>query len=175
MMSAPRQRYPHKFSWAVFIGMLLLAAVFVSQTANELPTHVAVHFDDVGQATSSMAKNRYRLFIVLFAIVLPIALVAIMTAAYSRARELKLPNRDYWLAPQRIARTRSFLVAHGLWFGSLLVALMCFIHWLVLDANRQLPPQLSNQAAFIGLLVLLGCMVVWIGTLMVVFRRPSAG
>jgi hypothetical protein len=162
----------HKFSWAVFICLLLLAAWFENRTVGDLPLKVAVHFDDAGLPTSYMTAGRYRLFIVLFAVVLPIALVATMTSAYSRAKDMKLPNRDYWLAPQRIAHTRSFLVAHGIWFGSLLVAFMCFMHWLVLDANRRVPPQLSNQAVFIGLLVMLGCMIAWIGTLMVAFRRP---
>jgi uncharacterized membrane protein len=171
---APDRASSHKFSWAVFAGLLLFAAVFVNQTVGRLPPHVAVHFDDAGQATSFMEAGRYRVLIMLFAVVLPIALVAVMASAYSRAKDMKLPNRDYWLAPERIARTRSFLVAHGIWFGSLLVGLMCFMHWLVLDANRQQPPLLSNQAVFLGLLVLLGCMIAWIGTLMIAFRRPGA-
>jgi uncharacterized membrane protein len=174
MTDAPPQRYSHKIPWAVFIAALLLAALFVNQTASELPSAVAVHFDASGQATSFMASGRYRLFILLFAIGLPIAIVALMTTAYSRATEFKLPNRDYWLAPQRLARTRSFLVGHGIWFGSLLTGLMSFMHWLILDANRQQPPYLSNQALFVGLLVLLCAMVAWIGTLMVAFRRPNS-
>jgi uncharacterized membrane protein len=174
MTDAPPQRYSHKIPWAVFVGALLLAAVFVNQTASELPSNVAVHFDASGEATSFMATGRYRMFILLFAIGLPIAIVAVMTTAYSRATEFKLPNRDFWLAPQRLERTRSFLVGHGIWFGSLFTGLMSFMHWLVLNANRRQPPYLSNQAAFIGLLVILCCMVVWIGILMVAFRRPNS-
>jgi uncharacterized membrane protein len=173
--AAPLEADSHKFSWAVFLGMLLLAALFINRTVGELPPHVAVHFDAGGQAISFMAASRYRVFILLFAVVLPIGLVAVMTSAYSRATNMKLPNRDYWLAPQRVARTRSFLIAHGIWFGSLLIGLMCFMHWLVLDANRQAPPQLSNQTVFIGLFIMLGCMIVWIGTLMAAFRRPHLG
>jgi len=111
--NAPDRASSHKFSWAVFAGMLLFAALFVNQTVGALPGLVAVHFDESGQATSFMEASRYRIFILLFTIVLPIVLVAVMASAYSRAKEMKLPNRDYWLAPQRIARTRSFLVAHG--------------------------------------------------------------
>jgi uncharacterized membrane protein len=163
----------HKFSWGVFLAMLLIAALFVSRTANELPTLVAVHFDETGRPTSFMASQQYTVFALLFAIAMPLALVAIMTASYSRASQFKLPNRDYWLAPQRIARTRSFLVAHGIWFGSLLVGLMCFMHWLVLDANRHQPPFLSNQLLFVGLVVLLVCMLAWLGTLLAFFRLPA--
>jgi uncharacterized membrane protein len=172
IMDSSSDTHSHTFSWIVFVVMLLLAALFVNQTYGMLPAQVAVHFDDAGYPTSFIAAARYRIFVLLFTLALPIALVSLMTSAYSRAKDLKLPNRDYWLAPQHIARTRSFLVGHGIWFGSLLVGLMSFMHWLVLDANRRVPPQLSNQSMFIGLLVLLGCMIAWIGTLMVTFRRP---
>jgi uncharacterized membrane protein len=173
-MNEVARPHSHKFSWAVFLILLLAAALFINQTVGELPGRVAVHFDENGVASAFMAGVQYRRFILLFAIGMPIVLVAFMSSAYSRARDMKLPNRDHWLAPQRIARTRSFLVAHGIWFGSLVIALMSFIHWLILDANRHQPPMLSNQAMFLGLLVLLACMVAWIGTLMVAFRRPSA-
>ena len=162
----------HTVSWTVFGILLLLAALFINQTVGGLPVSVAVHFDEAGFGTSFMDSSRYRVTILLFSVILPILLVALMTRAYAKATVFKLPNGDYWLAPQRIARTRSFLVAHGIWFGSLLVVLMSFVHWLVLEANRRQPPQLSNEWLFLGLLVLLGCMIVWIGTLMVAFRRP---
>jgi uncharacterized membrane protein len=162
----------HRVAWAVFIALLLFTAVFVLRTTTELPARVAVHFDETGQATSFMVRSQYRALILVFATALPLALVAIMSSAYSRATQFKLPNRDYWLAPQRIAQTRAFLIGHGIWFGSLLTGLMCFMHWLVLDANRHVPPFLSNQTVFVGLLVILGCMLAWIGTLMAAFRRP---
>jgi len=162
-----------KVSWTVFLVAELLAAVFVNQTWTRLPEHIAVHFDADGQAASFMGSGQYRVLILLFAVALPCLLVALMARAYSRAKELKLPNRDYWMAPQRIARTRAFLTAHGIWFGTLLVGLMCFMHWLILDANRRQPPQLPNDEVFLGLLIMLGCMIVWIGTLMFAFRRPK--
>jgi uncharacterized membrane protein len=162
----------HGLTWVAFIAALLLAAGFILATANQLPSHVAVHFDAGGAATSFMSSSQYRLFILVFAIALPIVLVATLRSVYSRAKNFNLPNREYWLAPQRIDRTRSFLVAHGVWFGTLFTGLMGFMHWLVLDANRRIPPTLSNQAFFIGLLAFLGCMVAWLGTLLVTFRRP---
>jgi uncharacterized membrane protein len=171
--SSEPQHHSHPVSWAVFLLLLLLAVLFVNQTLAELPANVAVHFDASGQADSFMAHGRYRLFAVFFAVGLPMLLVAVMSAAYSRATALKLPNSDYWLAPPRLARTRAFLVAHGVWFGSIWVALSCFVHWLVLDANRRQPPHLSNERLFAGLFVLLLCMIAWIGTLMFAFRRPG--
>jgi uncharacterized membrane protein len=163
----------HQLSWLVFIAVLLAAAFFINLTAVGLPPRIAVHFDAAGEPTSYMMAGRYRLIVLLLAVALPLLLVAALSRAYSRAKTFNLPNRDYWLAPPRIARTRSFLVAHAIWFGTLLSSFMCFAHWLTLVANRQSPPYLSNQALFLGLLTFLCCLIAWIGTLLVAFRRPA--
>jgi hypothetical protein len=84
-----------------------------------------------------------------------------------------MPNREYWLAPERLDRTRAFLVAHGVWFGSLLVTLGCFVHWLELGANRQQPPHLSNQSFAAVLIAFLVATAAWIAALMFAFRRPA--
>jgi len=162
----------HALSWAAFAAMLLFAAGFVIVTSSGLPARVAVHFDAAGQATSYMTVGRYRMAVLAFAVAFPGLLVAGLKSAYSRAKTFNLPNRDYWLAPQRIADTRSFLVAHGVWFGTLLAGLMCFMHRLLLEANRQIPPTLSNQAFFVGLLAFTVCMAVWLGAMLLRFRRP---
>jgi uncharacterized membrane protein len=174
-MSGTAPRHPaYRLSWLVFIATLLAAAFFISGTAGRRPSRIAVHFDAAGAPTSFMTAGQYRIFMLLLAVVLPLLLVAGLTRAYSRAKSFNLPNRDYWLAPPRIAHTRSFLVAHGIWFGTLLAAFMSFGHWVILDANRRIPPFLSNQALFLGLLVFLCCLTAWLGTLMAAFRRPAS-
>jgi hypothetical protein len=35
---------------------------------------------------------------------------------------MKLPNREYWLAPQRLDRTRAFLIATAAWISALMFA-----------------------------------------------------
>jgi len=157
----------------VFSVMLLFGGVFVNQTAAELPRRVAVHFDALGDPQSFMTAGHYRLFILAFTVVLPLAIVAVMTSAYARVNDIKVPYRDYWLAPPRIERTRLFLVAHGIWFGTLLIALMCFLHLLVFEANKHVPVRLSNTALLPGILVFMLLTMAWISTLLVYFRRPA--
>ena len=173
-MAAPAARRPHLVTWSVFIALLLLAILFVTGTASELPPMVASHFDASGQPNAFMSRNGYIRFVLCFAVGFPVAIVIILTMVYSRATDLKLPNRDYWLAPQRLDRTRAFLVAHGVWFGSLLVTLVCYVHWLELRANRLLPPHLSNQTFAALMLAFLISTGVWISALMFAFRRPAS-
>jgi uncharacterized membrane protein len=172
-MPAPAARRPHRITWSVFIALLLLAILFVTGTASELPPMMASHFDASGQPNAFMSRSGYIRFVLCFAVGFPVAIVTILTMVYSRATDLKLPNRDYWLAPQRLDRTRAFLVAHGVWFGSLLVTLACCVHWLELRANRLLPPHLSNQIFAALMLAFLIATAVWISALMFAFRRPA--
>ncbi|MGC1519932.1 MAG: DUF1648 domain-containing protein [Steroidobacteraceae bacterium] len=172
MNSSPPGRYPHRVTWTVFIALLALAIFFVAGTVSTLPPMVASHFDAAGQANAFMSRSGYTRFVLGLALGAPLAVVAVLTAVYSRATDLKLPNREYWLAPQRIDRTRAFLVAHGVWFGSLLVILACLVHWLELVANRQQPPHLSNSMFAAVMIAFLLATAAWIAALMVAFRRP---
>jgi uncharacterized membrane protein len=168
----PPPRYSHRVTWTVFITLLAFAILFVVSTVSQLPPMVASHFDAAGQANAFMSRSGYTRFVLCLVLGLPLVVVAILTAVYSRASDLKLPNRDYWLAPQRIDRTRAFLVAHGVWFGSLLVVLACFVHWLELTANRAQPPHLSNSMFAAVMIAFLLATAVWIVALTVAFRRP---
>ena len=170
--SAPRS---HRVTWSVFILLLLFAVFFVTGTVSELPPSVASHFDAAGHANAFMSRGGYTRFVLCLVIGLPVLVVAVLTAVYSRAADMKLPNRDYWLAPQRIAGTRAFLVAHGVWFGSLLVLLVCLVHWLELAANREHPPHLPGQLFAAVMIAFLLAMAAWIAALMFAFRRPAGG
>jgi uncharacterized membrane protein len=164
-----------KTSWIAFALMLAIAVIFVTNTAPQLPPMVASHFDLAGYPNAFMTHRGYTRFILGFAVGLPIAIVALLTFVYAGARDFKLPNRDYWLAPERIARTRAILIAHGVWFGSLLVAMVCFVHWLELQAHQRKPPQLPHQLVSVGLLVFFLITAAWIIVLLRAFRLPRAG
>ena len=173
MNLSSRERYPHRVTWSVFILLLLFAILFVTGTASQLPSSVASHFDAGGRPNAFMSHSGDIRFALFLAVGLPVILVAILSTVYSRASQLRLPNPEYWLAPQRLARTRAFLVAHGVWFGSLMVSLVCFVHWLELSAHRQQPPHLPGQAFAAVLIAFLIATAAWIAALMFAFRRPQ--
>jgi uncharacterized membrane protein len=162
----------NKISWIAFALALLFAIFYFSNTISGLPPMVASHFDGAGFPTAHMTRASYTKFVFAIGVGFPIAMVALLSAVYSRAGDMKLPNRDYWLAPERIAQTRALLVAHAVWFGCLMVAMVCYIHWLVLAAHRSVPPHLSDQLVMGGLLVFMGIAVGWIIGLLRAFRLP---
>jgi len=161
-----------KVAWTIFILLLLFAVFFLTRSAAALPPLVGSHFDAAGFPNAFMTRGGYTRFVLCLGVLLPAALVALLTLVYSRAKNIKLPNRDYWLAPERIAGTRARLVGHGVWFGSLLVSMVCCVHWLVLVAYRRMPPQLSNPLFEAGLLTFFLISAGWILALLIAFRRP---
>jgi uncharacterized membrane protein len=162
----------NKIHWTAFLLALLFSILYISNTVSSLPPMVASHFDGAGFPTAHMTRAIYTKFVFAVGVAFPIAMVALLSAVYSKARDMKLPNRDYWLAPERIAQTRALLVAHGVWFGCLMVAMVCYMHWLVLVAHRSVPPHLSNQLVMGGLLVFMGIAIGWVIGLLRAFRLP---
>jgi uncharacterized membrane protein len=156
--------------WIAFALTLLFAVVFLSATVSSLPPLVASHFDGAGFPTAHMTHDFYIKFVFAMGVVFPVGMVALLTLIYSKASDMKLPNRDYWLAPERIAQTRSLLVSQSVWFGCLMVAMVCYVHWLELAAHRSIPPHLSNRWVGIGLLVFFAITGVWIMKLLRAFR-----
>lgn len=163
----------NRTAWIAFALALLFAILFFAETVSSLPPLVASHFDAAGVPTAHMARGSYTKFLFMLGVGLPIALVALLSLVYSKADDMRLPNAAFWLSPERIAQTRALLVAHTVWFGCLLVAMVCYVHWLELAAHRSDPPHLSNQAVFGGLLIFFIVTVGWSIALLRAFRLPK--
>ena len=162
----------NRIPWIAFFLALLFAIFYFSNTLSSLPPMVASHFDGAGFPTAHMTRAFYSKFVFAMGVGFPIAMVALLSVVYSKASDMKLPNRDYWLAPERIGQTRALLVAHAVWFGCLMVGMVCYMHWLVLAAHRSVPPRLSNQMVIGGLLIFMAIAVGWVIALLRAFRQP---
>ncbi len=157
----------------MFWVLLLAGAAYVGLTSAALPDTLAAHFDGAGRANGFMPRSNYRTFMLAMVIGAPLLAVTGMSRAYRGARRpLKLPNGDYWLAPQRREGSIAFLVAHAQWFGCLLVLFLCRVHWMVVQANTLQPPNLPFGTAMSALALFGGGLMLWFGTLMIRFQRP---
>jgi hypothetical protein len=164
----------NKIPWIVFAGALLFAIFYISSTVLSLPPMVASHFDGAGLPTAHMTRTFYTKFVFGMGVGFPVAMVALLSLVYSKASDMKLPNREHWLAPERIAQTRALLISHAVWFGCLMVAMVCYMHWLILAAHRNVPPHLSNQMVMSGLLVFMAIAIGWVIALLRAFRLPRS-
>lgn len=162
----------HPVSTAAFIIALLLAVGFITTTATGLPPLVAAHFDTAGNPNGFLARGDYVHFMLYIGVAVPMVMVAILTFVNTRKIKLKLPHGDYWMAPSRVAETRALLVGHSVWFGTLFIALICYVHWLVLKAHQQAPPHLPGALALGGIATFVLLASGWALVLLAVFRRP---
>jgi hypothetical protein len=160
----------HGTGWAstVVVGSITGIAL----TADWLPLRVASHFGAGGLANGFMAREVYLAFTIGM-VVLPPALVGLGIALALRyfPQFLNLPNRDYWLAPERRGETEAYLTAHTAWLAALIALFALGVHLLVINANRSLPPQLETGPFVALLLGFAIVLVAWIGVLARRFRR----
>ena len=53
---------------------------------------------------------------------------------------INIPNREYWLAPERAENSIAFLSEQGIWFACILVVFLASVDWMVARANASTPP-----------------------------------
>lgn len=151
---------------------LVLAIAFVFVTGSSLPPVVASHFIAGGSANGFMLRGTYLRFTTGLLVGLPLLIVFLSSVtSILPARFINLPNREYWLAPERQADTLFYLRKQGTRFGIILAIFLCFVHWLVVQANVHSPPFLPESLFFIGMAVFLVSLVIWLGRFIAYFRR----
>jgi len=157
---------------AVFAANLLLAAVSLAV----LPDRVAIHFV-LGGHPDSWAP--VWLNALLFAGLDGLLFVMIwFTPRWAFAfpdRWINLPNKAYWLTPERRPEAQARLARVMLEFGVALLLFMLVVSVLAIKANLSDPVRL-DEPLFLGALALfLAFTVFWLVRLYRAFRIPEAG
>lgn len=154
------------------LGVILL--VDLALTVPSLADPVATHFDGAGRPNGWMTRTGYGIFMAAFGIGLPL-LISGLIPVISRwfPARINIPNRTYWLAPERRADTLLFLGWHLGWLATLMVLFVLAIHHLILMANASRPPVLPHAPFLFMLGCFLAGMAVWTVLLWRRFRKPS--
>jgi uncharacterized membrane protein len=152
----------------------LAATGFVCVSSSALPDLVASHFDGSGSPNGFMPRPLYVAILIAIAFVVPLLLSALPLAASGPAGErLNLPDKSYWLHPDRRDNTFAYIARHGRWFGYGVTAFLSYVHWLVVQANAQHPARLSPHALNIGLAVFLAALLAWLVVVYAHFRTHA--
>jgi hypothetical protein len=138
-----------------------------------LPDRVAAHFGAGGVANGFMPRNAYLFFMLVIVVGLPLLVVLLTWVSLNRpGARINLPNREYWLAPQRRAQSIAWIRAGVLQFGALLIIFLCYAQWLVARANRHQPSQLDESWFYGGLAAFLVAVLLWARSFLRRFRSP---
>ena len=119
-----------------------------------------------------MTRDGYLVFMLAFAVVLPI-FVAAMIGLLPRARSnsINIPHKTYWLDPKRKEETLDALSAHGAWLGSLIALFIAALHYVLIVANASSPPRLPADLFSMLLGGFVVGLLLWVGVLYLRFRN----
>jgi len=151
---------------------LAAAAVFVLVTSAGLPEVVASHFNASGVPNGFMPRSTYVTVTLAIVVGVPLLLMLpLYLASSGSGSKLHLPNKAYWLRPERRAETVAYLRGQAQLFSVAISVFASYVHWLVVGANGRQPAQLSSSALLVAVAVLLAALVIWLATLYGHFKR----
>lgn len=92
-------------------------------------------------------------------VVLPVVIVLLTNL--SASTKVNIPNREYWLARERLAETRKALQTRAIALGAMIAVFICFVHWLTVAAQTGEPQRLPLPLFIGGLVALLAATLAW--------------
>jgi uncharacterized membrane protein len=149
---------------AAHLLLLLLLGVMAWQTLHYyplLPATMASHFDAAGRPNGFQSRAFF--FGLMWAVVLLMAVAFVATPLLLRhipPRLLNLPNKQYWLAPERIGAAQRIMADEMGWYGAGVTAFLIFVMQLALQANLRRGP-LDNRLMLGGLAAFVIFSIFW--------------
>lgn len=163
----------HLFNWGGLLALVVLQAAIVMRLWSQLPPRVAIYFGISGRADGWGQPET--LVLVMFASTAVLAACCHGLAAAIAALPASLfniPDKAYWLSPERSAETRARVAVFLVVMGHVSVLFMCGVTHLALTANLTTPPRLATAFAH-GLVAYLLFTFAWSYSLRDHFRRPE--
>ena len=164
-----------RYGRAVYFLVILICVVEMARLWNVSPVQMAAHFDIQGNPDRFVPKLEFfgfqaqTLLILLAVSILPQVLFLILPATL-----INMPNRDYWLAPDRRTAIQDRLSSFGaMLFGCILLMVQVGFE-LAVYANLQTPIYFNANimsAVMAGGFILIGFMLI---QLLLSFRLPAS-
>jgi uncharacterized membrane protein len=126
---------------AIIAVLFAIALVRSASVFERLPRQMMSHFDGHGQPNGAMSRGT---FFAMFGLVgagtvLVLLFIPWLTRAVPPSL-INIPNREYWLAPERRAQVGEKIGAFGAWSAVVTALLLVVVLELVLRANLARAP-----------------------------------
>jgi uncharacterized membrane protein len=130
---------------SLFFAIILAAFAQCIHDYPLLPDRLASHFAASGMPNGWMTKTQF--FITYAIVLLPALFVEFWLhrkVANTPGSKLRLPNKEYWLAPERRAETMAYFQNFFAWYGCAFLFIEFFAMGLAMRANLNDPPTLPT-------------------------------
>lgn len=140
----------------ITIPTAIAAGLFVWSTGSNMPAEVASHFNASGQADSFLSRDTY-LTLMVVVVCLSTLVVGGMGRLLTSLPEdsINLPNKAYWLSPERKNESLNYISNWLQFFSAGMAVFLCFVHWIVVQANSTESQQLDSSVFYLGLAFML--------------------
>ena len=158
----------------ILVVLVCVAVAIVAATSADLPARVAVHFGAQGAANGWQSRDGYTLAMIALVVGLPLSLAVLLSVLPRFGMCMtNIPNKQYWLAPERREGTLERLTRFAALLGVVMVVFLTAVHLVVVEANTSTPRPSRPTTPFIA--VMRGfavAMITWVIALTYGFRRP---
>ncbi len=161
-----------KLAMGVFVLLYIVCVVHALSYYPGLPAQVAQHFGASGQPDVWGSKRQFLIMhLVTISFEAAIILVCGLAMAKIPSSLISLPNKEYWLAPERRKQTLAYMQARLLWFGS------CFMIFFLDLAHQSFQVHLGKATKlnhiWLSLAMLLTVSAAWCVSIYMKFRKTE--
>jgi len=150
---------PYRLMALEAVALILVCLYYYSR----LPQKLATHFGAGGAANGWMDKGGFLVFYLgLCAFMVAIFLLMPRFVALFPDSMINLPNKEYWLAPERRALTMGMMGENMAWLGVLVLALFIGMGYLTFQADLMPQPHLDEAAGAVMMGAFFVCMIIWL-------------
>jgi len=151
-----------KTGYLMLLGIVLASIVQMSVYWSELPPVIASHFNVRGEPDGWMSKRGFMLVhagVILAMVAAALGMRLLITSLPPWM--INLPNRQYWLAPERKSQTARIIADHMVWLFVATTLFLLVIFELAYRANLGQPAGIRILPLPL-LAVYLGFMTAWL-------------
>jgi uncharacterized membrane protein len=159
---------------AVFAVLVLIGFLQARMFAATMPPVVATHFGTSGTPNGWQTQSQFfTLELMLLGVCLLLAFGIPRLIGALPLSLVNLPNKEYWLAPERRDATLAYFKTQFAWFGSVVLAFLLAVNQLVFKANQSRPRHLDSTTFVIAMFGFLAYMGVWTVRLVLYFSKTE--
>lgn len=157
----------------LYLAILGAAGLHLMHYYPLMPEKMATHFDAAGQPNGWMSRDGFAAFYIgLLAFMLGIFYG--VTALIGKLPKISnIPNKDYWMAPERQAGTMASIRNATLWLGAAIGITIVGIHHYVILTSFKDKPAVDNGTIYGFIAAFIACLIGYIVWFTIRFRKPD--